>query len=71
MNAYGADPLIGAAAGPFRLVAKIGEGGMGAVYLAERVADFEQRAAVKLLLDAHATRKSPRAFTPNSRSSHR
>ena len=62
MNAYGADPLIGAAAGPFRLVAKIGEGGMGAVYLAERVADFEQRAAVKLLLDAHGDQEVAARF---------
>lgn len=35
--------------GPFRLVRKIGEGGMGAVYLAERTdGQFEQQVAIKL-----------------------
>jgi tetratricopeptide (TPR) repeat protein len=53
MSVHGDDSLIGIAAGPFRLEKKIGEGGMGAVYLARRIADFEQLAAVKLLLDGH------------------
>lgn len=36
--------------GPFRLTKRIGEGGMGTVFLAERIdADFEQRVAIKLL----------------------
>jgi len=36
--------------GPFRLVRRIGAGGMGVVYLAERDgADFTQRVALKLL----------------------
>jgi eukaryotic-like serine/threonine-protein kinase len=36
--------------GPFRLIARIGTGGMGTVYLAEREhADFVQRVALKLL----------------------
>lgn len=35
--------------GAFEIVRKIGEGGMGAVYLARRHEDFEQRAAIKLL----------------------
>jgi serine/threonine-protein kinase len=36
--------------GPFRLVRRIGAGGMGVVYLAEREgADFTQRVALKLL----------------------
>jgi len=40
----------GAAAGPFRLVRPLGQGGMGAVYLAERCdGEIRQRAAVKFL----------------------
>ena len=35
--------------GAFEIVRKIGEGGMGAVYLARRSEDFEQRAAIKLI----------------------
>ncbi len=35
--------------GAFEIVRKIGEGGMGAVYLARRRGDFEQRAAIKLI----------------------
>jgi hypothetical protein len=36
--------------GPFRLIRRIGEGGMGEVYLAERLgSDFVQRVALKLL----------------------
>jgi eukaryotic-like serine/threonine-protein kinase len=36
--------------GPFRLLREIGRGGLGVVYLAERVGgDFEQRVAVKLI----------------------
>src|SRR5579863_9197741 len=41
--------LEGARFGPFEIVRKIGEGGMGAVYLARRHEDFEQRAAIKLI----------------------
>jgi eukaryotic-like serine/threonine-protein kinase len=35
--------------GAFRLLRKIGRGGMGVVYLAERHRDFEQRVAIKLM----------------------
>ncbi len=43
------DP-IGRRIGPFRIVERIGEGGMATVFLAEREeADFEQRVALKLL----------------------
>lgn len=35
--------------GAFELVSKLGEGGMGTVYLAQRHGDFSQRAAVKLI----------------------
>ena len=43
-------PGIGSAIGPFRLVAKIGAGGMGTIYLAERAdGGFAQRVAVKII----------------------
>jgi non-specific serine/threonine protein kinase/serine/threonine-protein kinase len=43
-------PLEGDRIGPWRILHGIGEGGMGTVYLAERVdAGFEQRAAIKLV----------------------
>jgi tetratricopeptide (TPR) repeat protein len=45
----GAKALDGARFGAFELVKQIGEGGMGAVYLARRRGDFDQRAAVKLI----------------------
>jgi len=44
--------MVGSLAGGFRLVRKLGEGGAGVVYLAERTGDFSQMVAVKLLLDA-------------------
>jgi non-specific serine/threonine protein kinase/serine/threonine-protein kinase len=43
------DRNLGRRIGAYRIVRLIGEGGMGAVYLAERAGEFEQRAALKLL----------------------
>ena len=46
----GRDPLLGACLGPFELVERIADGGMGSVYRARRTgADFEQEVAVKVL----------------------
>ena len=51
---------VGRRIGPFRLIGLLGEGGMGAVYLAERDdAQFAQRVAVKIL--SHAV-GSPQAI---------
>lgn len=45
-----ADVLIGSKLGAFRVVARIGRGGMGVVYRGERdAADFEQTVALKLI----------------------
>jgi tetratricopeptide (TPR) repeat protein/predicted Ser/Thr protein kinase len=57
-----ADRLIGSMAGPYRLTRRLGEGGMGVVYLAERVEDFERQAAVKLLLQAAPGEETARRF---------
>lgn len=42
------DALLGSRVGPYRLVARLGAGGMGVVYLAEREDDLRRRVAIKL-----------------------
>ncbi len=50
MTPVSASDASGAMAGPYRLQRRIGAGGMGEVYLAERVDNsFEQRVAIKLM----------------------
>ncbi len=43
------DPYIGADLGPYRVQRRLGGGGMGNVYLAQRHADFRQQVAIKVL----------------------
>jgi len=50
-----ADPLLGRRLGAYRLLQRLGEGGMGAVYLAEREGEFRRRVAVKLVRATLAT----------------
>jgi serine/threonine protein kinase len=45
------DHLVSSVIGKYRLLRKLGEGGMGSVYLAERTEDFEQQVALKLILE--------------------
>ena len=55
--------LEGRVVGPYRLLAELGEGGMGVVYLAERIdGQFEQQVAVKLLKQGLISEESRRRF---------
>ena len=54
LNADSATAWIGRRLGAYRLVTLIGEGGMGNVYLADRVdGHYEQQVAIKLMRDDH------------------
>ena len=48
--------------GPYRIVRLLGQGGMGAVHLAERVDEFEQQVAIKVLAGEVNTEAVVRSF---------
>lgn len=55
--------MIGRQIGTFKILELLGEGGMGAVYLAQRVDDeFEQHVAIKVLHDYAASQEMRRRF---------
>ena len=57
----GRDPLTGTHVGPYRVDRRLGQGGMGTVYLAERAdGAFEQRVALKLVRPGLAPELSTR-----------
>lgn len=63
----GAD-AAGRRIGPYRIVRRIGEGGMGTVYLAEQAdGAFERRVALKLVRGAFASRELERRFQAERR----
>lgn len=53
---------VGKRVGPYRLLRLLGKGGMGAVYLAIRDADFEQQVALKLIHPGTASEEAIRRF---------
>ena len=56
-------PPAGRLVGAYRLLAELGEGGMGTVHLAERAdGQFEQRVAIKLLRHGLESREARRLF---------
>jgi len=52
----------GARLGPYRLLSRIGEGGMGVVYLAERDDELRRRVAIKLMRSALANAEALARF---------
>lgn len=60
--AENSDPLAGQLIGRYRLKQRIGEGGMGVVYLALREGDFQRRVALKLVRRTMANPEVLRRF---------
>jgi eukaryotic-like serine/threonine-protein kinase len=63
-----ADGVVGETVGPYKLISRIGEGGMGSVWLAERAdGRFERQVAVKFLHFAVAFRGAGERFRREGR----
>jgi non-specific serine/threonine protein kinase/serine/threonine-protein kinase len=52
-----ADPLIGVSIGPYRIQQRIGEGGLGVVYLAEQQAPMKRHVALKLIRPGYGSKE--------------
>lgn len=57
LEVYAEDDALGAIIGPYKLLQRIGEGGMGVVYMAEQVAPVRRRVALKILKLGMDTRR--------------
>ncbi len=53
----GDEDLVGSSIGPFQVLEKIGEGGMGTVYLAEQTSPVRRRVAIKVIRSGMGTRR--------------
>ncbi len=60
--AQGMGSLLGRQIGPYRVIERIGQWGMGQVYRAERVEGFEQGVAIKVLAGGTESEELPRRF---------
>jgi len=63
LNEVSEDPLAGRSLGPYRLLRRIGYGGMGSVYLAVREDDqFHRRVAIKAVKPEFVSKQTMRRF---------
>jgi len=64
-----AAPLVGRTIGAYRVLAALGEGGMGAVYLAEQQAPLQRPVALKVITRGLDSREAVSRFESNARPS--
>ena len=60
------DSAVGTTLGPYKLLERIGEGGMGVVYMADQLSPLRRRVALKIIKPGLAVRSSP-ASRPSAR----
>ncbi|MFP8488976.1 tetratricopeptide repeat protein [Gracilimonas sp. Q87] len=63
VNSLSSDTLIGTQFGSYTIIEKIGEGGMGVIFLAERTdASFNHQVAIKIIRNGRATQENIQRF---------